>query len=497
MAFLKQKIHLKPILGNIGLILHVPALMAFFTLIIGIIFGEIFALIPFLTMGVICLIVAQVLFYFFYQPKIILLWDAMISCALSWLICPFFAAIPFYWIANISSEIGVIPLRDPLNAFFEAFSGFTSTGLTMIKKPSALPHVLQWWRAFSEWIGGVGLIAIVLSFVEPKHEDYQLFYAETRSKDFKGHLLQTIRNIWFMYVTYTLMIAILFFLFGMPLWASICHSLSGISTGGFSINDNSFVNYSFSIHMIAILAMSLGAISFSMHQKLLYQKKIFCFFKNEQNLLFIIFLISGSLFLYLISDSTISSIFQWTSSLGTCGFYSINLSHVSASYKHFLIIGMIIGGCSGSTVGGIKIRRVIYLFQAIKVRLKSFTLQKEKRLKLYQTDQEKAPSGVLLPKGHKTERLYEASVLFTLWICTLVIGWFLLNNLIHGENSLDLLFDAASALSNVGLSSGITNSDLFWGSKIVLIMLMWLGRLEIIPILVLVLSYPLILSKEH
>lgn len=155
---------------------------------------------------------------------------------------------------------------------------------------------------------------------------------------------------------------------------------------------------------------------------------------------------------------------------------------------------MIIEGATGSNVGGVKIRRIIYLAQAILLRIKSFTTSKE--VVILKETKKDEPTGVALPKGHKTERLYEASVLFILWIFSIVIGWFLMSLALPDKKGIDLLFDVSSAMSNVGLSSGITGPDLTFYPKVILIFLMWLGRLEIIPILILFLSPFVAFSKK-
>jgi len=429
----------------------------------------------------------------------------MISVALGWLLCPLFGALPYICIAKVLIAKGfvssaLVSMANPLNAIFEAFSGFTSSGLTMITKTSELPHILQWLRSFQQWVGGVGLIIFVLSLIEPNTEEFQLYFVETKSKGYKKSILKTTRSIIIIYSFFTIIGLLLFLIAGMPLWQAINHSLSAISTGGFTITDDSFKGYSIIIKCISIFIVILGAMSFSVHYKIFVQKKILEFWKNIQTRVFYLLLIIGSGFLILINYQNLKYleyIFQWVSSLATCGFHTTNIAKFTLATKLLMIFAMIIGGCSGSTVGGLKIRRIIFLFQAIILRIRSLTISREKKvLKRKDTSKNIEPSGVSVPESHKTERLYEASVLFFLWILTLFIGVFLLILLEPENRIIDVFFDVTSAMSNVGLTTGVTTATMHLSSKIVMIFLMWIGRLEIIPILVLSLSFFYSLSKR-
>lgn len=500
--FFRQKIDLKAIVGNAGMLLYVPSLMTFCSLPIALFFKEYFAIIPLLITGIVTFLLAYIFYRVCFRPKEIHLWDAMLSAALGWIFCPLFGTIPYLWISyslvsNGESNSALEALSTPLNAFFETFSGFTSTGLTMIKEPSKLPHILQWWRAFTQWVGGVGLIVFVISFLHPSEAESRLFYAETRYKELGKSLLESGRMIWLIYTIYSLIFIGLFFITGMPLWESICHTLSAISTGGFTISSHSFAEYSPLIKRSTIVLMVIGAMSFTIHYKLLFERDFSSLWKDIQNRILYIFFVIGSILVYLFAFpyfDFLDATFQWVTSLATCGFSTKNLSVLHPLVKVFLVVGMVIGGSSGSTVGGIKIRRVIYLWQAIILRLKSFTLKKEKKVleesKLFE------PTGVDLPEGHKTERLFEASILFTLWMFSLAIGWILLSLFLPNLNGVDLLFEVSSALSNVGLSIGIVGPEISAAAKFVFIFIMWMGRLEVIPILILFLSPFVALSKK-
>src|SRR3989304_444503 len=181
-----QKIHVKAIAGNVGLFLHIPAVMSIITVLVSLIFKEYFSIMPLLITAAINLAIAQILYRLFFNPSISHLWDTMISISLAWLFCPLFASLPILWISKV--YVSIVPncfscviLKEPLNAIFEAFSGFTSTGLSMVNSPFDLPKTIQWLRSFQQWIGGVGLIIFVLSLIEPNTEEYQFYFSESKT----------------------------------------------------------------------------------------------------------------------------------------------------------------------------------------------------------------------------------------------------------------------------------------------------------------------------
>jgi trk system potassium uptake protein TrkH len=481
----KQKIHYQAILGNVGLLLHVPACMAFFSLIICLLFHDRTGCEALLFTGGISLFLGQLWYRLFFRPQVCHLWDAMITAAIGWLACSLIGALPFYMTGSASHAF--------LDALFESFSGFTSTGLTMITHPSKLPPVLQWWRSLTQWVGGIGLVVFIISIVEPHREEYQLYYAETRSDRIGKTIRQTAQLIWGIYCFYTLVSFGLLFIAGMPLWDAINHALCGIATGGFSIAEHNMQDYPWTAQLALVFVMILGTISFSMHYRMVKKGKVSWLWKSPQHRWLLLLFVIGGVVVLLLNVLHfrkwlwMDSFFQWVSALGTCGFYTKPLQDFGPAVILLFIAGMMVGGASGSTTGGIKMRRLRNLFLGIVVQVKSITKEKEKTILQAPLVQDE-PSDIALPKTEKTARLYAAGVLFLLWVISLVVGWFFLLLWSPKTDALHALFEAASALGNVGLSMGITSPDLAMGGKWVLIILMWIGRLEIIPFLILLFS---------
>lgn len=510
MPFLKKKIHWSTVCNQLGLVLHVPGIAAGFSLLICFFFREWFAVAPLIATALLSIGLGQLLYRCFSKKAQHHLWDAMLIAALGWLVCSFLSAIPLWWIAvnqlhaGASSETLVI-FSHPINAIFESFSGLTSTGLTLMDGRGFFPYTLQWWRSILQWIGGIGLIAFILSLVHLNRDD-ELYYAEAHTERLTRDMMKTTQWIWGIYSLYTFAGMLLFFCAGMPLWQAINHAMTVIATGGFTIIGSHFSDYNITIQWIALLLMIMGAISFSIHCCIIRHRHWKLIGKNLQLRLLFIFLAIGSgiLFLFDLWNQTgnrwLDTFFEWTSALTTCGFATLSLNAFSPMAKLFLILGMITGGMTGSTAGGLKIRRIADLFSAIFLRLVSITKKKEKTssgeknsLKPFEEELPKTP----LPRSGKSEQLLTAEVLFSLWIMTLGFGWLFVLKWAPANSSLNALFDVTSALSNVGLTSGIFHSELPIAGKCLFMVLMWIGRLEMIPALVLFLSLPFSLHKKR
>ncbi|MCK4934073.1 MAG: TrkH family potassium uptake protein [Simkaniaceae bacterium] len=494
---LSQKVNFKAVFGNIGLLIHIPAIMALISLPICFIFKEYYACIPLLVTAAIGIGIGQLLYQVFFKKQTPHLWDAMIIASVSWLLCSIIGALPLFWIANAMPSSATNELTNVTNALFEAFSGFTSTGLTMLKFPENLPHTIQWWRSLMQWIGGLGLMVFILSLTHLSKEGYQLYYAEAHTEKIGKNVKSTSQVIWGIYILYTLFGILLFLLLKMPLWEAINHTMTLISTGGFSILNTKFQNYSAAIQLAGIVLMILGAINFAVHYHVIREGKIQALWKNAQQRHFYAIIFLGAALIYglsLFSGEKIQPIqlfFEWTSAITTCGLSVIPLSDFKQISILLLIMAMFAGACAGSTAGGLKIQRLMHLFSGILLRIKTIMREKEKSiLKAYEasTPKSEEPKEVELAGQKKIETLYAAGILFFAWTLTLMIGWFFMLFWAPERSAFETLFDVISAMSNAGLTSGIINSEFHPLGKYLFMGLMWLGRLEIIPALILILS---------
>lgn len=471
--------------------------MALISIPICLWFGEFYAVKPFLETAIASLVSAQLLWRFG-LPKVeeTRLYHAMLIVALTWGLIPLVGSIPFLGIARALAPSPTTPetiltFQSGWNALFESFSGFTGTGLSMAKNASVLPHSLQWWRSFTEWVDGAGIVILMLAVLKSElleADPSQLYSATGRQKTIADTVRDTAKDIVWIYSFYTGLSILLLASLGMPLWEAINHGLTGIATGGFGITENSITGYSPLIQLAIVLIMITGAIGFPIHYQLLRHQRWSVLWQSAQHQMLWLFLGLGSVILLLetrwFSGSFlwIDTLFQWTSALTTCGFSTTDIKEWSAPAKLLLSAAMIVGGTAGSTAGGLKLKRIVTLYQGIRWRFQQFFLHGKDSIH-YHLD------GEELTEAQAHHKVQHATVLIVLWLILLGVGTFVLFHLVGSDYRLgDVMFEAASATSNVGLSTGISSSSLHWGGKLVLILLMWLGRLEIIPVLLLFIS---------
>ncbi|MBF2063610.1 MAG: TrkH family potassium uptake protein [Calothrix sp. C42_A2020_038] len=466
--------------------------MALVSLPVCLWFREYYVIWAFLITAIASLLSGQLLYRNFDETGQARLRHAMIIAAVSWGIIPFFGAIPFWVVAfelgnSAQTPQTVQEFQNFWNALFESASGFTSTGLTVTLNESELPYSLQWWRSFMEWIGGVGVIVLVLSVLEPSTDSYQLYCAEGRSKRIASTVSATVRRIWWIYLLYTGFSILLLRITGMSWWDGINHGLTSISTGGFSIRDDSIASYSPVIQLAVILVMTLGAISFPIHYELITYRRLSALWKDSQHKTLWLLLALGTIALiwenlwFFGSFLWLDSLFQWVSALGTCGFETVDLQSWSPSAKLLMSLGMIVGGAAGSTVGGLKIQRLVSLGKAVVWQFQKLALQPDE-LMHYKIE------GEIVTEVEANQKIAATTALLVLWVSAIALGVVFLLHVAPDYSLIDVIFEVTSALGSVGLSVGITNPDLYWSGKLTLIVLMWLGRLEIIPVLVLFLS---------
>jgi len=404
---------------------------------------------------------------------------AMIVAALAWVIIPLYSTVPFMAVEGM-------PFIDSM---FESVSGWSGTGLTMVVREDQLSRTIQFWRSLIQWIGGVGVIVLMISILaRPGTGAYTLYKSEGRTEKIHPSIISTVKTIWLIFLIYTIVGVILLRVCGMPLWDSINHSMTGIATGGFSVADNSIGTYNSPLIDYALLPlMTAGAVSFVVHYRM-FRVKYKVFFTDPQNRAY--FLISAAGILYItwvnlnsyidIPASLRFSCFQFISALTCTGFQTADVHSWSEASKLVLSIAMVIGGAAGSTVGGIKLIRLILLYKGVVWKFRKVTLPPT-TITLFKL----GPKS--LSPEEANEEVAEAALISFLWIIFLFLGIFILLQTVPAEYTLgDVIFEVASAQGNVGLSTGITGPWMGSVGKVMLMFNMWIGRLEIIPVLMLI-----------
>ena len=407
--------------------------------------------------------------------------EAFIITVLSWILLAILCAIPFIY---TQLKLSVI------DAIFESMSGITTTGATILNNLDNLPKGILIWRALLQWLGGIGIVVIALVILPfLRIGGMQLFHLEGDDPydKFLPKISSVVTKIIFVYSGLTALLAILYFTNGMTFFDAIAHSFTTISTGGFSTHNDSFAYFqSNSILNIAIIFMIIGSIPFLLLAQTTLTNN--ALFKDHQvRVLIFILIIAIALIYYFarpyVEGPTINKLstisFNTISIISGTGYVSSNFEEWGNYASVLFLLLMFIGGCAGSTTGGLKVFRFQILFKYIHLHLKKM-LQPHMVLSV-QFNGKKVP-----------ESTYESVMtFFFIYIITFASSALLLS--FSGLDFLTCISAAASAISNVGPGLGEiigpegNYSSLTDYSKLVLMLTMFLGRLEMLTIFVLLL----------
>ena len=435
----------------------------------------------FMFSSILTFFIGLVLFFSFRNQKNkINLRQAFVLTVISWIVIAFFSSLPFIF---SSSNLNFT------DAFFESISGITTTGATVIVQLDNLPEGILIWRSFLQWFGGIGIIVFALAILPTLQiGGMQLLYMEHDDPYEKTlpKIGQFIFEIFLIYLFLTFICAIFYFIAGMSNFDAAAHAMTTIATGGFSTHNSSFGNFnSTSIEWISVLFMILGSLPFVVYLKTIHGDwRIF--FKDDQIKLFFVLIIgivgittiwlsfnSSENYLHLFRIAT----FNITSILTGTGYSSSDFSLWGGFGLVTMFIIMFIGGCAGSTTGGVKIFRLQLLFRAAQSQIKKLT----------------QPHGVFVTSFNQktvSEDTFNSVMgFFFMYILIFIFTAVLLSFL--GLDFLTAISASASAISNVGPGLGEVvgpsgnYSTLPTQAKWILSITMLVGRLEIFTFLVL------------
>jgi len=493
---------------DVGRILEALGGLMVVSLVVPVVWGEYYALPALLVSAVLPLGIGRLLYRRFQNAEAPGRLHGMIVAASGWLSVGLCGSLPFLLIAW-SVQLGVpgfatpaqtptlAAFTEPLNVLFESMSGFTGTGLTMTDNEEVLPRTLQWWRTFSEWVGGVGVIVLTTAILSrPGSGSLTLYESEARSEKIHPSIVSTVRTIWWIFILFTFVSILVLWLAGMPIWEAINHGMTGLATGGFSVTDDSIATYdSVAIDFALLPIMLLGSIAFPVHY-LILQGDLRNFYSDLQTRWVFLYMGTGSALLWAFLyfggpyETPFAALryglFQFVSAATCTGFQTavdatnVALGRWPAYGQLAVTFGMFVGGAAGSTAGGIKLIRGLTLAKSIRFHVAGVFHPDTavRRLRI---------NGRRLNEEEAGREFMEAAIIVVLWITFLVVGTFvLLLALQSREYSLaNVLFEVASAQGNVGLSAGITGPESLPAvGKVAFLFHMWIGRLEIIPVLV-------------
>lgn len=491
----------------LGLVMLVPSIFA-------IIYQEWYSLIGFVLSG----LLTSFMGYFIYkninhseEPE---QKHSLAIAAIGWLMIIVLGAIPYYMVAwitpfevmqgfvpqGLTYESSLLNFRNPLHCIFESTSAFTTTGLTMAYHEPSVGRTINFYRHFSQFIGGAGFIVMSLAIFRslPGQGAVLMYGSEASGTKLRTNVIQTTRAIWKVYILITFIVFVILLLgtviilpdypFKEAVFDSINHAMAGQSTGGFSNLDDNIATYkSPAMEWLYIFPMLIGGMSLPFLYRFIFLKQYQLIWTDIQTRALIIVTIIGGLVLSLalIKSNIVPSpiregVFQFATALTTTGWQTSNIGIWDDLSVLIIVFGaMIVGGSAGGTVGGIKIIRALLLQKGLRWHVSKVFLSKNTIKSV------KFNHKIMMPDEMNSE-LARASIftiiyLIFVFFSTIITVYFMSSNFTLA----DALFESASAMGTVGLSSGITDPSMHPVLETVYIIQMWAGRIEIIPILVL------------
>ena len=408
--------------------------------------------------------------------------EGFLIVVLFWTVLATFGALPFALLDQPEMSI--------TDSVFESFSGLTTTGATVIEGIEFLPKAVQFYRQQLQWLGGMGIIVLPVAILPILGVGgMQLYRAETPGpvKDSKmtPRIADTAKHLWYIYLSLTMACTFAYWIAGMSLFDAVCHAFSTIAIGGFSTYDASLGHFnSAAVNFICVIFLWIAALNFSLHYAAVSGRNIKNYFKDPECKAFftIQFVLVTVCFLVLINYAVYDSaevaldqaLFQAVSISTTAGFATTDFSSWPAFLPILLIFSSFIGGCAGSTGGGLKVIRILLLF--IQGKREVDRLIHPKAVYSVKLGDRAMPSRVV-------EAVWGFFAAYAIVFVVIMIG--LIGS---GLDNITAFSATAAALNNLGPGLGSvsgTYAEVSDTGKWLLMIAMLFGRLEIFSLLVL------------
>ncbi len=407
--------------------------------------------------------------------------EGLVSVALVWIIISIFGAMPFV-------IDGAIP--NYIDALFETVSGFTTTGATILRDVEKLSKSIGFWRIFTHYIGGMGVIVFVLAILPNDSGAMHIFRAESpgpNASKLVSKMSHTARILYLIYLALTILEIVLLLFSGIGLYDAVVCSFSTAGTGGFGIYNDSIAHYnSVYVEMVVAVFMVIFGINFNVFYLILIGNVSKALVSEELRVYIIIVIVSTLLIAINVlsiynkfSTSLRYSFFQASSIITTTGFYTTDFDKWPAFSKIIIGFLMMMGACGGSTGGGLKISRICILTKSVFSDVK----RAFNRRAVVTT---KFDGKALTKENENSVKAY-----FVIWFIIVLIATLILSLDSFASNDIITNFSATlTCIGNVGPGFHLVGPTMnFAGysmpSKILLSLIMLLGRLEIFPILIL------------
>ncbi len=406
--------------------------------------------------------------------------DGFVTVALSWIVMGVFGAVPFV----ISGDVPKYS-----DALFETISGFTTTGSSVLADVEALSHAGLFWRSFTHWVGGMGVFVFIMAILPLLGaSSMNLMKAESPGPTVNKlvpHIKDTAKILYGIYIAITFCEIVILIILGMPLFDSLTISFGTVGTGGFGIKNDSIAGYSPAVQIVVAIFMILSGVNYSLYF-LILSKKIKDAFRLEEVRLYFVLIFASTAAIFLgirhmyptLGEAARHAFFQVGSIITSTGFATTDFNLWPAMPKMILVTLMFIGACAGSTGGGMKVSRIIILVKTIKKELSIIIHPREVR-------KIRLDSHVV-----EHETLRSVNVFFVIYFMLMIISTLLIS--VDGLDFTTNFTAVVSAISNMGpgleLVGPTGNFSVFSTfSKFVLMFDMLAGRLEMFPMMILLL----------
>lgn len=429
-----------------------------------------------ITIGICGLLGVVIMLVFRTKNRVIYAKEGFVIVALTWLALSAFGAFPFWLSGEIPSYI---------DAFFETVSGFTTTGASILTNVEKMSRGLLFWRSFTHWIGGMGVLVFVMAIAPNVSERSMHIIRAEMPGPIVGKLVPRVKDtakiLYLIYIAMSVIEVVLLLIGGMSLFDSVVHTFGTAGTGGFGIKLDSIAGYSPYVQWVITVFMLLFGVNFNLYYLLLIRKFRSVFRSTELRVYFAIVaasVIAIAVNIYPMYDSMEKSVrlsaFQVSSIITTTGYSTCDFDIWPGLSKAVLLVLMFIGACAGSTGGGLKVSRLVILVKMVKNELKHLLHPRS--------------VNVVKFEGKKLDSttLHNVSNYFTLYI----LGFFIIFLLISADGfNFETNFSAVAACyNNVGPGFGAVGPAASYAgysimSKLLLSFAMLLGRLELFPLL--------------
>ena len=460
----------------LGQVLRIEGALMLPSFFVGLIYGEKQGW-AYLAMAAVCVVLGTLITIKRPKNTTIYLKEGCVSTALCWIVLSAFGAIPFVLTGEIPSFT---------DAMFETVSGFTTTGSSILTDVEAMSYSSLFWRSFTHWIGGMGVLVFLLAVLPMAGgSQFNLMKAESPGPSV-GKLVpkvgSTARILYVIYFGLTVLEIVLLLLGGMPVFEAITHSFGTAGTGGFGVKADSIASYSPYLQWVITIFMILFGVNFNAYYFLFFGQLRKAFRMEEVRWYFIIILAStGIIFATLLGtyapfEALTHAAFQVGTIITTTGFATADFDQWSSLAKTVLVLLMFVGACAGSTGGGIKVSRILVFFKSSFREIGSYIHPRSvNRIKVEGR-----------PVDHESIR--SINVYLTAYMLIFCLSILLIS--IEGQDVITTFTSVAATINNigpglavVGPTGNFSSFNIF--SKWVLIFDMLAGRLELFPMLIL------------